>query len=55
MRTLSKLIAANLDVPRWIFKIDDEFCSRGMAYWDTSNSTLFYLSLLERINDLLLS
>ena len=31
---LAKLIAAYIDVPRWIFKIDDEFGGRGHAYFD---------------------
>ena len=30
--TLTKLIAYNLDVTSWVFKIDDEFGSRGIAY-----------------------
>ncbi len=34
---LAKLIAAYIDVPRWIFKIDDEFGGRGHAYFDVSN------------------
>eukprot|EP00945_MAST-04E_sp_MAST-4E-sp1_P006243 g6243.t1 len=34
---LAKLIAAYIDVPRWIFKIDDEFGGRGHAYFDVVN------------------
>ena len=30
--TLTKLIAYNLDVQKWVFKIDNEFGSRGIAY-----------------------
>ncbi|XP_062517346.1 IQ domain-containing protein H-like isoform X2 [Corticium candelabrum] len=32
--SLSKLVANNLDIKRWLFKIDDEFDSRGIAYCD---------------------
>jgi len=32
---LSKLIAAYIDVPRWLIKLDDEFGGRGHAWIDT--------------------
>lgn len=32
MLSLAKLIAANLYVTTWLFKIDDEFNGRGHAY-----------------------
>ena len=32
MLSLAKLIASNLYVHTWIFKIDDEFNGRGIAY-----------------------
>jgi len=34
---LTKLIAYNLDVSKWIFKVDDEFGSRGLAYLSISS------------------
>ena len=37
MVTLSKLIASSIDMKRWIFKIDDEFGGRGLAYLDTED------------------
>ena len=35
--TLTKLIAYNLDVSQWVFKIDDEVNSRGLAFLDINN------------------
>jgi hypothetical protein len=34
---LSKLIAAYIDVPRWVIKLDDEFDGRGHAFFDTDS------------------
>jgi len=34
---LSKLIAAYIDVPRWVIKLDDEFAGRGHAFFNTDN------------------
>lgn len=35
--SLAKLIAHNLYVSKWIFKIDDEFNGRGHASFNTDN------------------
>jgi len=35
--SLAKLIAHNLYVSKWIFKIDDEFAGRGHASFVTDN------------------
>lgn len=45
-RGLAKIVATNLDVPRWIFKIDDEFGGRGHAYFDVATLPS-YESLME--------
>ncbi len=37
LHTLTKLVATNLNVERWVFKIDDEYGSRGVAYLDVSS------------------
>lgn len=37
MMSLAKLIAHNLYVSKWIFKIDDEFGGRGHASFSTDN------------------
>ncbi|XP_065836178.1 IQ domain-containing protein H-like [Oscarella lobularis] len=34
--SLASLVTNNLHVQRWIFKVDDEFDSRGMAYCDVT-------------------
>ena len=34
---LAQLISMHLDVPRWIFKLDDEFGGRGHAHLDTES------------------
>jgi hypothetical protein len=31
---LAQLVTENLDVTRWLFKLDDEFDGRGIAYLD---------------------
>jgi hypothetical protein len=36
-QALSTLICAHLDVPRWIFKLDDEFGGRGHAHLDVAS------------------
>ncbi|XP_077988694.1 IQ domain-containing protein H-like [Glandiceps talaboti] len=33
---LAQLVTENLDVKRWLFKLDDEFDGRGIAYCDVS-------------------
>jgi len=33
---LTKLVAYNLDVQKWVFKINDEYGSRGIAYLDVT-------------------
>lgn len=43
---LAKLIAANINTPRWLFKIDDEFSGRGHAYLDVA--TLKVVQTLRR-------
>jgi hypothetical protein len=45
--SLAHLIAHNLDVPKWIFKVDDEFGGRGHAHMLTADLPC-YPSLLER-------
>lgn len=35
--TLTRLVATNIFVNRWVFKIDNEFRGRGTAYFDTEN------------------
>ena len=37
MLSLAKLIANNLYVTTWIFKIDDEYNGRGHAYINVDN------------------
>lgn len=36
LNTLTKLVAYNLDVQKWVFKINDEYGSRGIAYLDVT-------------------
>ncbi len=43
---LSKLIAAYIDVPRWMIKLDDEYGGRGNAFFDT-DSLIIVRSLRE--------
>ena len=43
---LSKLIAAYIDVPRWMIKLDDEFGGRGNAFFNT-DSLIIVRSLRE--------
>ena len=35
--TLARLICTHLDVPRWVFKMDDESAGRGVAHLDTGS------------------
>jgi hypothetical protein len=39
--SLAHLIAHNLDVPKWIFKVDDEFGGRGHAHFFTADLPCF--------------
>lgn len=43
--TLAQLICQHLDVPRWLFKLDNEFGGRGTAHLDV-HGLPFYLELL---------
>ena len=43
--TLAQLICQHLDVPRWIFKVDNEFGGRGTAHLDVS-TVPYYAELL---------
>ena len=47
---LAKLICAHLDVPRWVFKLDDEFGGRGHAHLDVGELEC-YQNLL-RVHDM---
>eukprot|EP00742_Colponemidia_sp_Colp-10_P007009 GILJ01007522.1.p1 GENE.GILJ01007522.1~~GILJ01007522.1.p1 ORF type:complete len:1129 (-),score=134.43 GILJ01007522.1:199-3585(-) len=42
--TLARLIATNIDTERWLFKIDDEFGGRGIAYFDVR-----YVKIMEEL------
>ena len=35
---LAQLITDNLEVSRWVFKLDDEFDGRGIAYCDVTEN-----------------
>jgi hypothetical protein len=35
---LTKLILENSHVERWVFKIDNEFAGRGIAFFDASGT-----------------
>ena len=39
---LAQLITENLEVTRWLFKLDDEFGGRGIAYIDVSQHLSCY-------------
>ena len=45
---LGKLIVANIDVARWIVKIDDEHSGRGIAYVDVTDIEMVILLRKER-------
>lgn len=47
--SLAHLIAHNLDVPKWLFKVDDEFGGRGNAHLLTSQLPC-YAALLAQYN-----
>jgi hypothetical protein len=53
IRSLARLIAMNVDIPRWIFKIENEFGGRGTAYYDVSHLSI--ISELRRERDILVS
>lgn len=40
------MIYKNQEMKRWYFKIDDEFNSRGLAYFNVNS-----INLLKRLND----
>jgi len=44
---LAQLISMHLDVPRWIFKLDDEFGGRGHAHLDTKSLPCYQQLLKE--------
>ena len=44
---LAQLISMHLDVPRWLFKLDDEFGGRGHAHVDTKSLPCHQLLLKE--------
>ena len=48
--TLAQLMCQHLNVPRWVFKLDDEFGGRGIAHLDVSSLPL-YLELLREHDD----
>ncbi|XP_070542843.1 IQ domain-containing protein H-like [Ptychodera flava] len=39
---LAQLVTENLDVKRWLFKLDDEFDGRGIAYCDVTTNLKCY-------------
>lgn len=43
---MALLIYKNQEIKRWYFKIDDEFNSRGLAYFNVNS-----INLLKRLND----
>ncbi len=45
---LARLVAANLDVQRWVIKLDDESAGRGIAHFDTAALPSKRALLLER-------
>ena len=47
--TLAQLMCQHLDVPRWVFKLDNEFGGRGNAHFDVS--TMPYYTELLREHD----
>ncbi|GBG25999.1 IQ domain-containing protein H [Hondaea fermentalgiana] len=47
-RMLAKLVAANLDVDRWVLKIDDEFAGRGIAVLDMSKFRFVQMARVDR-------
>jgi len=51
-RYFSKLIVGNIDVRRWIFKIDHECGGRGIAYLDLSSIQVYRSILKERNGNL---
>lgn len=46
MNTLALLIYKNQETKRWYFKIDDEFNSRGLAYFNVNS-----INFLKKLND----
>ena len=44
---LAQLISMHLDVPRWVFKLDDEFGGRGHAHVDTESLPCYQQLLKE--------
>ena len=44
---LAQLISMHLDVPRWMFKLDDEFGGRGHAHVDTKSLSCYQQLLKE--------
>ena len=44
---LAQLITENLEVTRWLFKLDDEFGGKGIAYIDMAKLSCYTWALKE--------
>ena len=44
---LAQLITENLEVTRWLFKLDDEFGGKGIAYLDMAKLSCYTWALKE--------
>lgn len=49
--SLAHLVAHNLDVPKWVFKVDDEFGGRGNAHFLTNRLPCYPALLAQYDND----
>lgn len=44
---LIQLIIENLEIKRWLFKVDTEFGGRGTAYFDVTHLPCYHQTLME--------